>query len=192
MNLLLLLFTRPTSLRHSNEPGRKRPRGGGLLQRFTLAALTVLACGGAWHESAHADAWRRMERPAASEPASHAARWRDPRCAAVAGADVFVRTELFFGLSRPGGVVTEAEFKSFLDNQVTPRFPDGLTLLSGVGQFRDSSGATIVEGSKLLILLYRGHDPEASRKIEQIRVDYKRQFQQESVLRADDWSCVSF
>jgi hypothetical protein len=35
-------------------------------------------------------------------------------------------------------------------------------------------------------------DRQANAKIEAIRSDYKRQFQQESVLRADAVSCVSF
>jgi hypothetical protein len=110
----------------------------------------------------------------------------------LAQAEAFARTELFFGLSRPGGVVTEAEFKAFVDIYVTPRFPDGLTLLTGIGQFRDAGGTILVEGSKLLILLYPRRDRDADAKIEQIRSDYKRAFQQQSVLRADDASCVSF
>ena len=65
-------------------------------------------------------------------------------------------------------------------------------MLSGVGQFRDASGTTIGEGAKLLILLYPRRDRDADAKIEQIRVDYKRMFQQQSVLRTDDLSCVSF
>jgi len=37
-----------------------------------------------------------------------------------------IRTELFFGLSRPSGPdIKEAEFVVFLDEIVTPRFPDG-------------------------------------------------------------------
>src|SRR5215207_3250304 len=43
-------------------------------------------------------------------------------------ADPFLRTELFFGSSRPdGSMVTEAQFTQFLDQEITPRFPDGLT-----------------------------------------------------------------
>lgn len=117
---------------------------------------------------------------------------RDPLCRESIPGKTFARTELFFGLSRPGGVVTEQEFQIFVDQFVAPRFPGGLTLLAGTGQFRDASGATISEGSKLLILLYPGHDRDASGKIEQIRADYKDQFQQQSVLRADDIYCVSF
>ena len=40
------------------------------------------------------------------------------------------KTELYFGLSRPGGAekVSAEEWRGFLDNFVTPRFPDGLTV----------------------------------------------------------------
>ena len=70
---------------------------------------------------------------------------------------------------------------------ITPRFPDGLTVLTGYGQFLDSRGVIIQETSKLVILLY----PEEERKdkgnrIEKIRECYKERFQQESVLRVDD------
>jgi hypothetical protein len=104
----------------------------------------------------------------------------------------FARTELFFGLSKSdGSVVTEAEFQNFLDTEVTPRFPDGLTLLTGAGQFKDSSGTIAEEESKLLILLYP-FSSESNSSVEQIREAYKSAFQQESVLRTDERSCVSF
>ena len=113
-------------------------------------------------------------------------------CRHVFNGEMFARTELFFGLSRPdGSEITEAEFDGFLDDFVTPRFPDGLTLLSGDGQFKDSTDAIIEEGSKLLILLYP-LSRESSALVDDIRSDYKDQFQQQSVLRADEQSCVSF
>src|SRR5262249_9335667 len=112
------------------------------------------------------------------------------------GADPFLRTELYFGSAKPDGtVVTEAEFRGFLDTEITPRFPDGLTLLTGLGQFRGSSGAIVRERSMLLILLYpKDSARSSSEKIEQIRAAYLKAFNQESVLRADDRqpSCVSF
>jgi hypothetical protein len=107
-------------------------------------------------------------------------------------AQAFARTDLFFGRARPGGVVTEAQFQAFVHAEVTPRFPSGLTLLAGIGQFRDSVGATQVEGANVLILLYPRHDAHADRKIDAIRSDYRRRFEQQSVLRADSVSCVSF
>ncbi len=112
------------------------------------------------------------------------------------GAEPFTRTELFFGTTRPdGSVVTEEEFDAFIDEEITPRFPAGLTLLSGYGQFQNEGGEIIEEDSFLLILLYPFEtDGASSDLIEEIRDAYETQFEQESVLRADDAIpvCASF
>jgi Protein of unknown function (DUF3574) len=115
-------------------------------------------------------------------------------CKNLPSSQLFIRTELFFGLSKKdGSEVTEAEFQRFLTREVTPRFPDGLTLLSGQGQFKNSNGLIVKESSKLLILLYPlMQTNDSSQKVEQIRKAYKTAFQQESVLRKDEQSCVSF
>jgi Protein of unknown function (DUF3574) len=159
-----------------------------MTRSFAAAALALALCA-VLPNSPRAETTPASAPAALHQPDATTAHGHGRRCAK--GTDLFVRTELFFGLSRPGGVVTEAEFQTFVDVRVTPRFPDGLTLLSGIGQFRVPSGTILVEGSKLLILLRPPNDPQAERSIEQIRDDYKRQFQQQSVLRADDLSCVS-
>jgi hypothetical protein len=102
-------------------------------------------------------------------------------------ATLFIRTELFFGSLKPdGSLVSEEAFLAFLDAEITPRFPDGLTLLTGLGQFLNAQGDIVQEPSRLLILLYPvGERRDSSEKIEQIRGRYKRMFDQESVLRAD-------
>ncbi|HMV48218.1 MAG TPA: DUF3574 domain-containing protein [Blastocatellia bacterium] len=103
------------------------------------------------------------------------------------------RTELYFGSSKPDGtMVTEQQFKQFLDQEVTPRFPDGLTVLTGFGQFRNSANVIIQERSTELILLYPLQMQDSNRKIQEIREAYKRLFQQESVLRVDSLATVSF
>jgi hypothetical protein len=102
--------------------------------------------------------------------------------------DRFARTELYFGTARSDNKppVSEAEFQSFLDNNITPAFPDGLTLFKGLGQFRGANNVTIEEDSFLVILLYPAEvRQESSEKIEKIRKDYKEAYQQESVLRSD-------
>jgi hypothetical protein len=103
------------------------------------------------------------------------------------GARPFVRTELFFGTAKPRGVVSAKEFRKFVDECVTPRFPDGLTLLKGDGQFRGEANITVRDRSFVLILLYP-HDnfDQSTQRIERIRTLYKEQFDQESVLRVDD------
>lgn len=103
-----------------------------------------------------------------------------------------MRSDLFFGSSKPDrSEVSAAEFQQFVDRVVTPLFPDGLTLMTAKGQYRDSQGKLVAERSQLLTLLYP-INPESSKKIDQIREAYKQAFRQESVLRVDERSCVSF
>lgn len=120
-------------------------------------------------------------------------------CAVIApetGAEPWIRTELFFGMSRPdGGTISDGEWDTFLDAEVTPRFPDGLTVLNGAGQWQGENNQIVEESSKVLILLYpREAIPESHKEIEEIRAAYEKAFQQESVLRADDDRpvCTSF
>ena len=62
----------------------------------------------------------------------------------------FIRTELFFGADKPDGTeVSEEDFQDFLDKKVTPLFPDGLTVLSGKGQFCCDAARPACSGKKL-------------------------------------------
>jgi hypothetical protein len=107
--------------------------------------------------------------------------------------DLWTRTELFFGSAKPdGSTVSDEEFRRFLDEEVTPRFPDGLTLLVGLGQYRGASGTLVQEKSMLLVLLHPSNEPDGAGHIEAIRGAYKTRFRQESVLRLDACAVVSF
>jgi len=103
-------------------------------------------------------------------------------------ASPFIRTELYFGRNKPDGAeVSRKEFDDFLSGFVTERFPDGLTVLTGRGQFLNSEGEVERERSVVLILLYPvSARNEKSVKIEEIREEYKKRFLQQSVLRVDD------
>ncbi|MGH9199188.1 MAG: DUF3574 domain-containing protein [Acidimicrobiia bacterium] len=123
-----------------------------------------------------------------------AATYRDDRsvCDTPLSGEPFARTELFFGLSKSdGSTISEFQFRRFLRDTVTPLFPDGLTVLSGLGQFKDSSGRIIREGARLVILLYPLDAAGASENIDAIREAYKEEFEQQSVLRTDSIDCVS-
>jgi hypothetical protein len=102
-------------------------------------------------------------------------------------ADKFLRTELYFGTDKAGGGKVAAEdWDKFLESEVTPRFPDGFTVLEGYGQFRDASGKIVREASKVLVFFYPKKERGAfNRKIEELRALYKKQFDQQSVLRFD-------
>lgn len=106
-------------------------------------------------------------------------------CAGVKGLRPAEKTELYFGLSRPGGgLVAEREWQAFLDREITPRFPGGLTVVSAAGQYRGGDGKRISEPSRLVILLHGG-TPEEERRLREIVERYKTLFRQESVLRCD-------
>jgi hypothetical protein len=102
-------------------------------------------------------------------------------------ADKFRRTELYFGTDKPdGGKVTDEDWNKFLETEVTPRFPDGFTVLEGYGQYTDDSGKIVRETSKVLVLFYPKKMRETvNPRIEELRANYKKQFNQESVLRLD-------
>ena len=107
-------------------------------------------------------------------------------------ARVMARLEMLFGTARPHGPpVTDEEWALFLDSEVTPRFPDGLTVLRGPGQWRGSDGRLAKEQSNMLVIW---HEPTSRTDagIEAIRSAYKTRFAQESVIRVDSISCVSF
>lgn len=110
----------------------------------------------------------------------------ETRCAPPAKS--MARLELVFGL---GHEVSQHAFMTFLAQEVTPRFPEGLSLFSGYGQWRNSQGQIRKEASRLLLIWYVP-DAQSNEKIEAIRKAYKARFAQESVLRADGFSCVSF
>ncbi|MGY5050587.1 DUF3574 domain-containing protein [Streptomyces sp. 900105755] len=107
----------------------------------------------------------------------------------------YIETRLLFGTARPDGgpAVTDRQFTAFVDREVTPDFPDGLTVQSGRGQWRDAHGTIEKERSYVLVLLY----PEAAgrnsdRKIEEIRRAYEKTFAQESVGRVDEHARADF
>jgi hypothetical protein len=101
--------------------------------------------------------------------------------------ELFVRTELFFGRNKPdGNRVSRRDWERFVDKVITPRFPDGLTVLEGIGRFVNSRGEVEQERAFVLVLVYPlTAQTDKNSKIEQIRELYKLSFQQQSVLRVD-------
>jgi hypothetical protein len=107
------------------------------------------------------------------------------------GAAQMARIELLFGTARKSGAaVGDVEWQSFLATEVTPRFPDGLTVLTGFGQWR--SGESVRKEGSRVLLIFAPRRPDNDARIEAIRDAYKARFEQDSVLRVDGLSCVSF
>ncbi|MDQ0041569.1 MULTISPECIES: DUF3574 domain-containing protein [Variovorax] len=108
------------------------------------------------------------------------------------GFEAFERDTLFFGRAIPaGGQVSDAQWAGFLDTTVTPAFPQGLTVLDAVGQWRGASGGVVREPSKLVVLLHpRSAKDDAA--IAGIIDTYRKNFGQEAVLQERQSVCVRF
>jgi hypothetical protein len=102
-----------------------------------------------------------------------------------------VHDALYFGTAKAAGVVSQQEWAEFLQNAVTPRFPQGLTVWPATGQWRSANGAILQESSNVLTLVHSG-DERSEKAVQEIVSMYKTQFQQEAVLRIRSLACASF
>jgi len=107
--------------------------------------------------------------------------------------DAMTATRLYFGLSIPGGgTVSEAAWRDFLAREVTPRFPDGLTVNEASGQWRDTrTGRVVRERARVLLVLHK-NSAKAKAALADIIARYKARFRQQSVLRIDTPVRVQF
>lgn len=126
----------------------------------------------------------------AVDPGRRVASPSAPAC--PANTEPMLRIELIFGLGRKDrAAITEDEWRAFLAEVVTPRFPAGLTAFDGHGQWRNAAGAIILEPSRTL-LVYARPDTGVDAALEEIRTRWRQAHDQESVLLAVAASCVGF
>ena len=107
----------------------------------------------------------------------------------------WIRSELYFGVGTEGdaaSAISEARWQAFLDQEVTPRFPDGLTVFDAYGQWR-FRGETSPQRqrSKVLVILHED-TPRRRADIEAIRRAWKQATQHQSVLWSQQPATVSF
>lgn len=101
-----------------------------------------------------------------------------------------LRTTLYFGGGRPKGSVSELEWQLFLRDEVTSRFPNGMTVWDAEGQWRGPEGKIGHERTKVLLLVHP--DTEQARQAIRVVIDrYRKAFEQESVLWETSHVCVA-
>ena len=101
-----------------------------------------------------------------------------------------LRTTLYFGLARPKGSVSELDWQVFLRDEVTSRFPEGLTVWDADGQWRSPAGSIAHENSKVLLLVHPD-TPVARAAVQAVIERYRKTFEQESVLWETARVCVA-
>jgi hypothetical protein len=82
---------------------------------------------------------------------------------------------LYFGTARPGGVVNDVEWKAFVEEVITPRFP-GFTEWNAEGHWKSEHEMTHVV--QIVHPVRGGND----RLVREIIAAYKSRFAQESVF----------
>ena len=108
---------------------RKINSGSRLTTLLLLSALLALAACG---ESSSTTA-RSIDCPEGLEPA--------------------VEYRLYFGLTDSGGGdIGQEEWQWFLDRVITPRFPNGLTVLEAYGQWQPPAGDPVRESTRVLVV----------------------------------------
>ncbi|MEQ8282847.1 MAG: DUF3574 domain-containing protein [Parvibaculum sp.] len=99
-----------------------------------------------------------------------------------------VQSTLYFGLElSDGGTVSERDWTRFLAEVVTPRFPDGLTVVDAYGQWRDPAlaDAPIVREATKIIIVVHSETPEAAVALADIKTEYMDRFGQKSVFHTE-------
>ena len=107
----------------------------------------------------------------------------------------WVDTRLYFGLGpadQPDKGVSEAEWRAFLDREVTPRFPHGLSVVDVYGQWQGKNQASPERlRTKCLVIDY-ADTAENRAKVDAIRSAWKQKTGDQSVMRVTEPADVSF
>lgn len=111
----------------------------------------------------------------------------------------WVRTELYFGLGvisergdEADATANEKRWREFLDREVTPRFPDGLSVYDVYGQWRTQGQAKIERLHSKEVMLLHADTAKERADIEAIRAAWKKETGDLSVLRVTQPADVSF
>jgi len=90
------------------------------------------------------------------------------------------------------GKASDARWRQFLAREVTPRFPDGLTVYKTTGQWRDPQRKVVVREKSRVLRIIIAADELTNDKIAAVAEAYKKQFAQKSVGIVTRPACVSF
>jgi hypothetical protein len=102
--------------------------------------------------------------------------------------------EMIFGrnIGEIEGAVDDEEWQRFLDEVVTPRFPDGLTVLDAAGQWAEPPARRVVREPAKVLLIVLTREAEQRPRLGEIAALYKRRFSQRSVIVMLRRACVTF
>jgi hypothetical protein len=115
-----------------------------------------------------------------------------PRCL-LPSQKPMLMIDLFFGRDIAGrGAVTDAEWEDFTRREITPRFPDGFTVIDARGQWLDPGANTIgLEASKM-VRIGTVADAGTAARVTAVVDAYRRRFRQQAVGVTSFEACAAF
>lgn len=114
-----------------------------------------------------------------------------PRLRCLPGSRQAVLETVYFGTANASGRVTIEQWREFVNQTVTPHFPQGLTWWRANGQWRNAAGIIEQETSYILQIVHP-EDSSVGASIVEVAMKYREQFDQKSVLRLSSPTCASF
>lgn len=107
----------------------------------------------------------------------------------------WLRSEMYFAIGRwdaASKVDDEARWQRFLDEEVTPRFPQGFTVLQAYGQWQPRAGDAVERLNSRVVVLLHDNTAASLARLDALRSAWKRISGDDSVLRAMQVVEVSF
>ncbi|MCE2563486.1 DUF3574 domain-containing protein [Komagataeibacter sp. FNDCF1] len=101
---------------------------------------------------------------------------------------------LLFGLRRPdgGGRIGTHAWNTFVRQVITPRFPAGLTVLRGDGQWQDRTGGQVSHEPSRIVWIVTPATADLPARLDAIRQAYRQRFAQQSVGLVVTAVCAAF
>lgn len=101
-----------------------------------------------------------------------------------------MRTAQFFLGAKPPAKLNDRDLRRFVDREVTPRFPDGVTVLEGGGQWKGSDNRLMREAAKM-VLIVMPDSGDGHARVEAVRTAYRVQFKHDPVVVVPPPACVA-
>jgi hypothetical protein len=116
-----------------------------------------------------------------------------PQAAAPAcppGQERLRTAQLFLGRQTPGFAIQPWDLQRFVDQEITPRFPDGVTVLDGGAQWQGNENILIRDAAKVVLIVF----PEKGDggRVAAVRAAYRQRFNQDTVVLVGQADCVEF
>ena len=116
-----------------------------------------------------------------------------PHACVLPNEQPMIVAELFLGRSVPGReALSEAEWRAFAAEIVTPNFPDGFTTYDGDGQWRNPATGDIAREPTKVLLVAVPPGPSLAPRLAAVIEAYKARFRQQSVGIVTRDACAAF